>query len=1259
MSATAFDPRLWSEAAVNYLRDAASCPSCGTGRLLDQRCVDCGIDLSGGAGAELWQASMTAASALERRQEALERVRAPRAALAAQPLPGPALDPVTMTAIPAASQVTAPDVGTAVTSSEADIATPLSSDGPSATVQSVLAVAGAGLFAIAAIVFTFFNVELTDHVLRSTIVGGVTLLFAGGAWLLARRRLQFSAEVVGALAMVFVALDVYAFSEAAPAGVSAWIFAAVGTLIGGAIMATAAMRSRIRTWLWLSLLGLATVPAMLGYSGGTTGWAVLGHLSVMLAATGAIELTFALERRLGYVLSSERAALTTVQFLAMVTVIGQANRIETDSSVAHWLTLTAVLVALAALAALASRRIARRAWSITTGGGIIGAVTTGALALSAATELGIHGFLALVPLSVGAALVVAGTLVPLPSTIARLPFTAGALGVFGIVSVPATALALAQGATTALSPATVVALAGNESATSMAVSAAIGVAAVSAALGAFGALVSRRGPFAPNLATTTTTLSLWFAALAVLALACVPPFLLWGTIALALAVGVVASAATILVPRMRASSVARRLPLVVGAHLGVLLAAIVSRSDEQIVVWAGIPVIAALVLIAKTVPPRARFVYVAVGYAYALVVFATALDRLGVGAIALLCLTSGLGSAGAIVATFLRRVRPPAWYAVLAVTTVPFLIGVAQVVFERSGWTALSTGMMFLLALTLLITRRRRLALVLRAAAAALLVPSLAVVIVCLGAQILTGSASPATLPVIAALVALVLPSTLLISSALERHGIGARAASVARVAIEGSALLTGALAVALALVRDAAGLPTSFVVLLILGIGGVITAVGAERRYGWWVAGAAFTGALWCAWAIAGVDVLEPYLLPPALCAALVGAVITARGARGLPLYASGLLVALVPVLVVLAVAGSGPSATAAWRGYGMLAASWVLTVLGMRLGRGDQVRARRLRPLRLPTLVIAVGAASAGMIQAVRFGVGLDTVVIGGVPLVVLCLGLGLAGALPAAAAGRGIHSGAVAGSTLSSSRWLYSPALLFVGVAASAAIEQDWFTIWTLWALMLAYLAAMVAVAWRLRSGPTTLPPVWFVFAIAFGLAVTAWSPRDLRVEWFSLPLGLFLVTAGIVMMRVPPIATHPHPTHQHPTLTSWPAGWRGSWALLAPGIIVTMSASIVATFTDPLTWRAILVIVIALIAILIGASRRLAAPFLIGIIALPIENVFVFSVQIGRGIESIPWWITLSVVGAVLLIIAVTYERRDGDENSITARLRDLT
>jgi hypothetical protein len=124
------------------------------------------------------------------------------------------------------------------------------------------------------------------------------------------------------------------------------------------------------------------------------------------------------------------------------------------------------------------------------------------------------------------------------------------------------------------------------------------------------------------------------------------------------------------------------------------------------------------------------------------------------------------------------------------------------------------------------------------------------------------------------------------------------------------------------------------------------------------------------------------------------------------------------------------------------------------------------------------------------------------------------------------------------------------------------------------------------------------------------------------------------------------------------TSWPIGFAGSWRLLTPGIVVTFLPSILATGTDPQTLRAILVIALALVAILIGSLRRLGAPFLLGIIVLPIENITVFAAQIGHTISATSWWITLATAGAVLLVIAVTYERRSGGEKGVAARLRDL-
>lgn len=1229
----------WSDIAVARLLDDASCPACGVNALQNGHCRNCSVDLNGSIGFELWNASREAATALRARQAVLERV--PRSL--AEPSGGGVIEQPPATTPPASAAAVAPAA-----------ASPAADPRSSATVQSVLAVAGAGLFAISAIVFTFFNPELSDRVLRSVIVGVITLLFLGGAWLLARRSLQFSAEAVGALGMVFVALDVYAFSELTPSGLSPWAFTAVGTFASGSAMVALSAVARIRTWLWISLLGLAVVPAMLGYAGGTVLSATIGHLGTAFVGLALVELARATARRFDGRLRAEQVTLTVVQIVAVAIVLAQARLIEAGSPTGYWLGICAILAAIAVLAGLATRHLARRLWSFVAGAAGVAAFT----GLPFALDLGSYGaerwYFAFSAAAGAAGLIVLGALAPIPATIERRRFTGGALGM-AMVSVLATVLvALLIGAAKVLGSLNGSDLVGSAIGTDGVLAVVLGLAAGAIGFGVFAVITLRRDVAQARRANGVATLAIWLAALAGLVVACSPGLLLWAQVAIALGLAVSTSAVIVLVPRIRATPLRIRLPLIVGAHLAVLLAGIISWTDDRLAVWAGVAVVAAIIALARPVPAAARFLHVGVGYAYALVVVAAALGQLGIGTIALLCLTTSIGLIGAIVATALRQVKPASWYSILVVTSVPFAMGVIQVVFERSGWTALSTGIMFLLAMALLVSRRPGLGIMLRAIAAGLLIPSLAVVVICLGAQMLMGSASPVTLPVIATIVALVLSSTGVIGSALERRAIGERDAAVARIAIEGSALLTGAIAVGLALIRVAAGLPTTFLVLVILALGAAATSFWAKRRYGWWVAAACLTGALWCVWALAGIDVLEPYLLPPSLAAAAIGLILTARGARSLPLYASGLLVAVVPTLVVLTVSGTGETAVASWRGYGLVAASWALLGLALLLDRGALPRSERLRTLRGPTLGVAIVAGAAGAIQGVRFGVGADTVATGAMPLVVLCLGIGLAGAVPAAAAARAILSHASKPHS-ARGRWLYGPAALYVGLATWTAIERDWFTIWLMWSLMLAYLAAMVLVAMRLRNGRTSLPPVWFLFALAFATAIVAWSPRDLRVEWFSLPLGMFLIFAGVAAMRG---SQADAADTQRGTFNSWPARWNGSWPLLAPGLGVMFLASILATFTDPQTWRAILVIVIALVAILIGSSLKLGAPFLLGIIVLPIENFFVFVVQIGRGIESVPWWITLAVVGAVLLIIAVTYERRAGDDNSIAARLRDL-
>ncbi len=572
---------------------------------------------------------------------------------------------------------------------------------------------------------------------------------------------------------------------------------------------------------------------------------------------------------------------------------------------------------------------------------------------------------------------------------------------------------------------------------------------------------------------------------------------------------------------------------------------------------------------------------------------------------------------------------------------MPFVIGVGLVIDERSGWTALSTGLIFCLAAALVITQRPGLTRVVRVVAATLLVPSLAVVVVSLTAQFLDISGSIVALPVIAVIVAAALTSTGLIQSALARRDETKVDAAAVRIAIEASSLLTAAIAVVLALVRPAAGLDITLVVLLILGVGFAAMARFAGRLYGWALAAASFTGAMWCVWGLAGVTVVEPYVLPPALGAALVGLVLVARGERrAVGLFAVGLTAAALPTIVLLGVEGSGPLALGPWRTIGLVAASIGLVGFAALAGRVE-----RLAPLRPAALAVAILAASGAAIHGMRLGLGAEAGV-AGVHLMVQAVVCSAVAASIALVAGRMLGG-------VRPSPWVLAPAFVYAVVAPMTAIRPDVASILTLWVLELLLLAVMVLAVVRARTKATLLPPVWFIFGVALATSIVGWSQREVfRLEGFSLPLGAALLVVGVLAMR-------PAKREVAPTPDSWPLGFTGSWRVLGPGVLVALGPSVVATGTDPATWRAILVIAMALVAILLGSRLRLGAPFVLGLVVLPIENIVVFAVQLGNDIQAAPWWITLATAGAVLLAIAVGYERRASGEGGIAARLRDLT
>ncbi|MFF1635608.1 SCO7613 C-terminal domain-containing membrane protein [Leifsonia sp. NPDC058248] len=1236
----------WTTATIAYLHSEQHCPRCLEGALVASVCQACGADLTGSAAGELRMASAEAARALANRQRVIDGL--PVAVLAARSSSAPA---PTAAAAPPPSAPTAPAPPSPA------------ADARQVSVQSVLAVAGAGLLAIASFVFTFLNPDLTDVGIRSTIVAVVALVFLTGAWLLSRRSLRFSAETIGALGLLFVVVDGWSIATVLPDSAATRLVAAAVTLAGSALAIVVAERLRMRTWLWSGLVGATLVPAIAAsalapLAGERIAW-IVGGLGMGFAGLAAFRIIRRLAPTFESPLRTDRVTTTTLQLIGLAAALLQVTAVTAFDSAWHGTgILVAVLAAATALALLSARQAIPGFWSATAG--VLGVLTAAAIPLQfelAGSDAGWQ--LLLVPLAATAALTGAAALPPI-AAVQRSSLLTGATVIARLAVVPAALVVLTE----LLAP-------------SRPADAVVGLAAILAlAVASAGSLALLR--LRPLNALHEKVAAVAFAVAAVVGVAVFTTIPAGPRSVVAVVLGAGLALAVTRVQRLRRQPLSVRMPVILGAHLLILDAAAIAWAEPWSRVGVGAACVAALALLAATVPRVARPAYVSAGFLFGLIVVGASLDLTHLDPTANLCITTAIGVLVAIGATVSSRMSVDTWVAVLASAALPFLITVGMVVVARSGWTALPTAFTFALALTIVLDRRGRVHRMLRGLAAATLIPSLAVVVITLGAQFLRVSASPVTLPIIALIIACAVPSTAAFGELLSRRGLPVEHVSEVRLWIELSALVTAVIAVALAILRSAAGAETAFLVFLILGIGAAATARLTRRRYAWWAAGVCWTGALWSVWAVAGVTAAELYIVPPALAAAVVGAVVVGRGRAGLPLYASGLACAVAPTLALLILAGAGdPSDPATgtiafpWRTVVLLVVALVLAGFATLVARRSAARvaaspftrwATRLGTLEKTTLVVAIAAAASGAVQGLRYAFGVDAIAVRP-ELVILPV---LAFALPAAAIA------SYAGWRLDGhapSRFLQVPALLFLIAGSLFANRLSPVPIAILWVLTALLLGGMLVTTVRGLRGTTSLPPVWVWFVLAWFTAVAGWSMRELRVEAFSLPLGLALLAAGVIAFAgttaddaaaLPGVTPVPAPATAtaRGTLNTWPAGFTGSWPLLAPGIVVTLLPSVLATATDPLTWRAILVIALALVSILIGSLRRLAAPFILGLIVLPIENAIVFVVQIGRSIGALPWWITLATAGAVLLVLAVSSERKTSGLRSATARLRDL-
>lgn len=417
-----------------------------------------------------------------------------------------------------------------------------------------------------------------------------------------------------------------------------------------------------------------------------------------------------------------------------------------------------------------------------------------------------------------------------------------------------------------------------------------------------------------------------------------------------------------------------------------------------------------------------------------------------------------------------------------------------------------------------------------------------------------------------------------------------------------------------------------------------------------------------------------------------------------------SAVLLALAVVLLGAALAvdrpGTGDGGTAdALRTQAPAGAPRALGSAGALRGHGS---AGALRALVEPLALGGGAAALAGAVRAAHLaaaappGSAADNARLFGHALTWSFAGaalLGLAGVLIAGRRVRLAEAGTPsAGSTRADAarwadllrRWALAPALIAGTVGALVALRPSWAGVWTGWLAEIVLLVLAVRVVatdaaatnppggnpeagspvagspvgtpvaarpWR-GAAPVLLPPGWFLWLAALAWAIGAWSTRALRVEVFALPLGLALTALGLVALRAVLAADHdvgarsgrPGARVSAGASPGWPVGSRGSAATLTPGILATLGPSMLAIWTDPMTWRAILVVALALGFMLLGARQMLRAPLVVGAAALPIAVISVFAAQIGGTISAGPWLLTLLAAGGLLLVLGIFAERR---------------
>jgi len=412
--------------------------------------------------------------------------------------------------------------------------------------------------------------------------------------------------------------------------------------------------------------------------------------------------------------------------------------------------------------------------------------------------------------------------------------------------------------------------------------------------------------------------------------------------------------------------------------------------------------------------------------------------------------------------------------------------------------------------------------------------------------------------------------------------------------------VLAGAVALVLAVSRD-----------------GLFASASARKRLGWVALALAFAG---LAWSLADREVrdLEPYVLPltGALLLVALGAWRAHRTSPAPAFIALGAL--LVSIVPLGAVSATGPVE----RTIIVAAVSAALLLVGTFL-RGSLY-------LDVAAAAGGVGVVVAGFARPVALavsGVTDDT-----------ALDLWLAASvalLLIAAVGQSRLTGNARGIIAQS----VVVAALVLGVLIEVPVLRDDAHGTARALISVVVLAGIYVAGMLLERAPFTRVVAWIALALAavVGIAGSVVGAID-PFEWATGIIALALLIVGAVVLERYPDA--------------------GSWPWLAPGLLVLLVPSLLATFVDQPVWRLVSLGLACVAAILLGALRKLQAPLLIGTVVVLVHAIRTFSPQLVAVYQLTEWWVWAVVGGALIIFVAVTFERRMRDLKSVGSRIAAL-